>query len=517
MAKPVPAATPVSFAYKRLYRNGKPHKGVDFGAKKGTKVTAAISGKVWYAGVGGGWGPAYGAHVIIKGSVHGTIRWVQVAHLSRVDVKTGQVVTIGTQLGLSGGVPGQWGAGNSTGAHVHFQVNKSSTWSDHVDPWPAIGAESGDRMDPAAYFMGATGVHVTWLGERLVAHGFGKHYVKGPGPIFGKADRDNVADFQRAQGWRGKNADGFPGPSTLVRLAADPKPEEAPAPPAPAKARTAAAKTASTPMVLRPLWYNIPGPDKLAKDSERALAGAALVKTGSPSVFGMNELIGPGKDSMTNTGSAFARKINAALGAAYTMIVPTTAFNENYLFYEKKTTSLVEKVPDKILAAKVAGKAVPGRHLTLAVFEDIASGRKFVFGNTHLVDGKKWGAGRAAQAAIAMTELKRVSALHDGCPILVGGDMNRSDDLGAFIKGGLVNMRKVAKTGSASSDFATYANIRKDKASKNADWIIDHGYCSKNMVVDAYTVALGYDATGTFPPLRPSDHVPILFSVSLPG
>ncbi len=222
MAKPVPAATPVSFAYKRLYSNGKPHKGVDFAAKKGTKVTAAISGKVWYAGVGGGWGPAYGAHVIIKGSVHGKIRWVQVAHLSRIDVKTGQAVTIGKQVGLSGGVPGQFGAGNSTGAHVHVQVNKSTTWSDHVDPWPAIGAESGDRMDPASYFLGATGAHVTWLGERLVAHGFGKHYLKGPGPIFGKADQANVMDFQKAQGWSGKNADGLPGPSTLQRLAADP-------------------------------------------------------------------------------------------------------------------------------------------------------------------------------------------------------------------------------------------------------------------------------------------------------
>ncbi|MDR7087524.1 murein DD-endopeptidase MepM/ murein hydrolase activator NlpD [Aeromicrobium panaciterrae] len=514
MAKPVPPGTPVSFAYKRLYRTGKPHKGVDFGCIQGTKVTAAISGTVWYAGVGGGWGPAYGAHVIIQGSVHGKIRYVQVAHLSRLDVKTGQVVKIGKQLGLSGGVPGLWGAGNSTGAHVHFQVNRSSFWSDHVDPWPAIGAESGDRMDPAAYFMGATGAHVTWLGERLVAHGFGAHYSKGPGPIFGKTDKANVTDFQKAQGWSGKNADGFPGSQTLVRLAGEPQPAEPAKPAAPVAAKTA--KAGKGTMILRPLWYNIPGPDKLKRDSERAIAGAALVKTGAPSVFGMNELIGPGKNSTTNTGSAFAKKIDSALGSDYSMVVPTTAFNENYLFFEKKTTRLVEKLPDKILAARVGGKAVPGRHLTLAVFEDIASGTKFVFGNTHLVNGKQWGAGRSAQAAIAMTELERVAALHDNCPILVGGDMNRSDDLRAFINAGLVNMRKVAKTKSDSTKFSTHTNIRKDSARKSAEWIIDHGYCSKGMVVNAYDVALGYDATGTFPPVRPSDHVPILFSVTLP-
>ncbi len=223
MAKPVPASTPVSFAYLRKYSNGKPHKGVDFACKKGTKITAGITGKVWYAGNGGGWGPAYGAHVIIKGSVHGKIRYMQVAHLSRLDVKTGQAVAIGKQVGLSGGVPGQWGSGNSTGAHVHVQVNKTTTWSDHVNPWPAIGVEPVDRMDPAAFFMGATGAHVTWLGQRLVAHGFGKHYSTGPGPIFGAADRANVMDFQKAQGWSGKDADGFPGTETLRLLAAAPQ------------------------------------------------------------------------------------------------------------------------------------------------------------------------------------------------------------------------------------------------------------------------------------------------------
>ena len=509
MAKPVPAATPVSFAYLRRYSNGKLHKGVDFACKKGTNVTAGITGKVWYAGVGGGWGPAYGAHVIIKGSVHGNIRYMQVAHLSRIDVKTGQAVTMGKRVGLSGGIPGQWGAGNSTGAHVHVQVNKSTTWSDHVDPWPAIGAEAVDRMDPAAYFMGATGAHVTWLGKRLVAHGFGRHYTKGPGPVFGAADRANVMDFQKAQGWSGKNADGFPGRQTLRLLAA------APHAVAPFVATTTVGASQST-MTLRPLWYNIPGPDKLARDSERALAGAALVKSGAPTVFGMNELIGTGNNSMTATASSFARKIDAALGAAYTMIVPTTAFNENYLFFEKKSTRLVKKLPDKVLAASVGGKAVPGRHLTLAVFEDIATGMRFVFGNTHLVNGKQWDAGRSAQAKMAMAELQRVSALHNDCPILVGGDMNRAEDLRPFIDGGLVNMRKVSKT-SHNGQSATFANITKDTASNNPEWIIDHGYCSKRMTVNAYEVPLGYDLTDTFPPLRPSDHVPILFSVSAQG
>jgi hypothetical protein len=80
-------------------------------------------------------------------------------------------------------------------------------------------AASTDRMDPAAYFLGAVGEHVLWLGNRLVALGFATHYTRGPGPRFGEADRRNVADFQRAQGWHGVDADGFPGPQTLERIA----------------------------------------------------------------------------------------------------------------------------------------------------------------------------------------------------------------------------------------------------------------------------------------------------------
>ena len=70
---------------------------------------------------------------------------------------------------------------------------------------------------------GTTGKQITWLGERLVAHGFGKHYTSGPGPHWGAADRANVKDFQQAQGWHGGDADGYPGRDTLHLLAAEPK------------------------------------------------------------------------------------------------------------------------------------------------------------------------------------------------------------------------------------------------------------------------------------------------------
>jgi hypothetical protein len=65
---------------------------------------------------------------------------------------------------------------------------------------------------------GAHNAYVTQLGKQLVSKGFGKYYTAGPGPRWGEADRRNVEAFQRAQGWRGGAADGYPGPETWRRL-----------------------------------------------------------------------------------------------------------------------------------------------------------------------------------------------------------------------------------------------------------------------------------------------------------
>ncbi|WP_432055187.1 peptidoglycan-binding protein [Streptomyces sp. bgisy022] len=70
-----------------------------------------------------------------------------------------------------------------------------------------------------AFFRpGAHNDHVTVLGRQLVKKGFGRHYTTGPGPRWSEADRRNVEAFQRAQGWRGGAADGYPGPETWRRL-----------------------------------------------------------------------------------------------------------------------------------------------------------------------------------------------------------------------------------------------------------------------------------------------------------
>ncbi|MEU4494742.1 peptidoglycan-binding protein [Streptomyces sp. NPDC023998] len=70
-----------------------------------------------------------------------------------------------------------------------------------------------------AYFRpGRSNAYITRLGRQLVERGYGKHYTSVPGPAWGEEVRRNVEAFQRAQGWRGGAANGFPGPETWRRL-----------------------------------------------------------------------------------------------------------------------------------------------------------------------------------------------------------------------------------------------------------------------------------------------------------
>lgn len=76
------------------------------------------------------------------------------------------------------------------------------------------------------FYVGVDGAWITFLGQRLVVHGW-TGYTVGPGPTFTSVDQAAVKWFQEKQGWTGSDADGIPGPKTWELLLADPaKPEE---------------------------------------------------------------------------------------------------------------------------------------------------------------------------------------------------------------------------------------------------------------------------------------------------
>ncbi|MFD9538046.1 peptidoglycan-binding protein [Streptomyces sp. NPDC060010] len=99
---------------------------------------------------------------------------------------------------------------------------KPTTPTTPTKPTTPVG-QAGPGGVPAypgkAFFRpGRSHALITALGRRLVQKGFGKHYTSGPGALWSEADRRNVEAFQRAQGWRGASADGYPGPETWRRL-----------------------------------------------------------------------------------------------------------------------------------------------------------------------------------------------------------------------------------------------------------------------------------------------------------
>uniref|UniRef100_UPI00157F98F4 peptidoglycan-binding protein n=1 Tax=Streptomyces spongiicola TaxID=1690221 RepID=UPI00157F98F4 len=85
------------------------------------------------------------------------------------------------------------------------------------------GAGATDTAPPAFpghrhFRPGSSSGHVDALRGQLVKRGFDRHHSPRPGPRWGDADRRSTEAFQRAQGWRGAAADGYPGPETWRRL-----------------------------------------------------------------------------------------------------------------------------------------------------------------------------------------------------------------------------------------------------------------------------------------------------------
>ncbi len=101
------------------------HPGIDLPAAPGTPVAAAAAGRVELAGRTYG---GYGNLVVVA---HGDGIETMYAHLSRVLVRPGQVVTSGSLVGLVGAT------GEATGPHLHFEVRVGGA---AVDPLPALGS-----------------------------------------------------------------------------------------------------------------------------------------------------------------------------------------------------------------------------------------------------------------------------------------------------------------------------------------------------------------------------------------
>ncbi len=115
-----------------IHQTWRAHLGVDYGAPTGTPVRTVGDGVVEFAGVQNGFGNV----VIVK---HGNAETVY-AHLSRINVRPGQKVEQGQNVGAVGST------GWATGPHLHFEFRVNGI---HQDPLLA-GRDSGSAPVSAA-------------------------------------------------------------------------------------------------------------------------------------------------------------------------------------------------------------------------------------------------------------------------------------------------------------------------------------------------------------------------------
>lgn len=156
---------PVSTVTEWPASPGRPnHWGTDFGVTQGTPLRATVDGVIVRHNNDG-----LGAYVLDIISDDGLL--VRNGHLSRMDVNTGQRVTAGQVIGLTGGQPGTPGAGYSTGPHLHWELRWDRAWSGGawVDPRKMVPAvksfgdvPSSDEGDVVKIIIGGT---VALVGE----------------------------------------------------------------------------------------------------------------------------------------------------------------------------------------------------------------------------------------------------------------------------------------------------------------------------------------------------------------
>jgi murein DD-endopeptidase MepM/ murein hydrolase activator NlpD len=127
--KPLASEITSAFGTQRLF-NGQLqsyHRGTDFRAKAGTPVYASNSGIVRLAK-----NLFYSGNLVIVD--HGKSAFTNYAHLSKIQVVSGQHVARGDQIGLSGAT------GRVSGPHLHWGVKINGSY---VDPLQFLAVISG--------------------------------------------------------------------------------------------------------------------------------------------------------------------------------------------------------------------------------------------------------------------------------------------------------------------------------------------------------------------------------------
>lgn len=125
------------------------------------------------------------------------------------------------------GSPGKWDPGFKPGQMMGMdEVRKDIKGVQSLDPKPSAPKPAPVKPKPVSYepFPGTAffkghpnSSKVTRMGRRLAAEGCSA-YASGPGPRWTEADRKSYRKWQLKLGYRGSDADGYPGKSSWDRL-----------------------------------------------------------------------------------------------------------------------------------------------------------------------------------------------------------------------------------------------------------------------------------------------------------
>lgn len=197
-----------SYSYGSTDNGTRPiHHGLDFPNVMGVPILAAAPGVVYYAGddiTSALYGPQpnyYGNVIVIEHpflDADGEKVYSLYGHLSRIEVKTGQKVKVGDEIGLVGS------EGVALGAHLHFEVRvgrptdygatrNPELW---IIPYPGAGVLAGRVMDLSGNLVLGVQVQIQSPSVSLAAYSYADDSVN-PDPYFG--ENYVIPDLQ--EGW----------------------------------------------------------------------------------------------------------------------------------------------------------------------------------------------------------------------------------------------------------------------------------------------------------------------------
>ncbi len=124
-----------------------PHHGVDYDNPTGTQVYASAGGAVVYAGndrntLFSPWWNFYGNLIVLEHTQNGEPFYTLYAHLSKIEVQVGNLVSAGDRIGKVGS------SGSATGGHLHLEVRQgenSYTQTRNPELWLAPYETNGVR------------------------------------------------------------------------------------------------------------------------------------------------------------------------------------------------------------------------------------------------------------------------------------------------------------------------------------------------------------------------------------